>query len=480
MSGRPRPRRLPDGATVRIRTDITRLDGGRLLIGGSPLRALRLPESLAAWAASEEPTVRDAATADLAARLLAGNLADPTPPVPVDAGELTVVIPVRDRAEQLDRALAALAGLAVVVVDDASHEPEAVHAVVTRHGAELVVLTENLGPAGARNAGLARVRTAYVAFVDSDLVVAPETLRAVAGHLGDPQVVLVAPRVRGRRPGTRAPRWFERYDAAASSLDLGGRGGSVQPGAAVSYLPSACLVARVEALGEGFRADLRAGEDVDLVWRLVGAGRTVRYDPSHEAAHDVRDTARGWLGRKVVYGSSAAELAARHGQAVAPAVLSPVMAVAGAAILLCRPWAVPVALLATAWSARQVAGTLPAVPGRTRLAAELALRGLGWAVRQEATLLLRHWWPAVVPAAIASAAVRRAVGTALLIDTAVALTLDRPDPVAGVRLDPATRVLGRRLDDLAYGAGVWLGAARRRSLACLRPRIVRSSSGQQG
>ena len=34
-------------------------------------------------------------------------------------------------------------------------------------------------------------------------------------------------------------------------------------------------------------------------------------------------------------------------------------------------------------------------------------------------------------------------------------------------------LLGRRLDDLAYGAGLWLGAARSRSLQCLTPRLVR-------
>ncbi|QBF47091.1 hypothetical protein EXU32_13055 [Janibacter limosus] len=37
---------------------------------------------------------------------------------------------------------------------------------------------------------------------------------------------------------------------------------------------------------------------------------------------------------------------------------------------------------------------------------------------------------------------------------------------------PLTRLLGRRLEDLAYGAGVWIGALRDRSVQGLRPRIV--------
>lgn len=102
---------------------------------------------------------------------------------------------------------------------------------------------------------------------------------------------------------------------------------------------------------------------------------------------------------------------------------------------------------------------------RARSAASLAIRlgaqGLGWAVRQEAALLLRHWWPLAALAATRSGTVRRAVVTALLVDVVVA-RVDHPD----ARYDP----LSRRLDDLAYGAGLWAGALRARSVAALLPR----------
>ena len=78
--------------------------------------------------------VRDRASSELAARLLDGNLADPEPHgLEVEAADLTVVVPVRDRPEQLDRCLAALAPLSCVVVDDASRDRAAVAAVVERH-----------------------------------------------------------------------------------------------------------------------------------------------------------------------------------------------------------------------------------------------------------------------------------------------------------------------------------------------------------
>ena len=52
----------------------------------------------------------------------------------------------------------------------------------------------------------------------------------------------------------------------------------MRPGAAVGWLPSACLVARVDRLraAGGFAEDMRVGEDVDLVWRLVDAGLSQR------------------------------------------------------------------------------------------------------------------------------------------------------------------------------------------------------------
>jgi mycofactocin glycosyltransferase len=460
---------LPEGFEVRLRADVISADGGAVLVGGSPVRAVRLAERARALLAGGGLRVADAGTDVLARRLLDGNLADPvldgpdSPTVP--AADLTVVVPVRDRPGQLDRCLAALAGLRVVVVDDASHDPRPVAEVAARHGAELLALPRNLGPAGARNAGLARVRTPLVAFVDSDVTVDADVLLGLARHCADPRVALVGPRVDGRTLSAR-PRWFERYDAAASSLDLGTRGCSVRPGAAVGWLPSACLVGRVSLLGDGFEADWRVAEDVDLVWRMVEAGHVVRYDPAHVAHHDIRGTVRAWLGRKFVYGTGGASLAARHGDKVAPAVLSVPMAVAGAAVLQRRWWSLPVAGLAVAWTTHSMRGRLPLQEGRTLVAARLSLRGLGWAVRQESGLLLRHWWPAAAVGALVSRRVRRALVTATVVDLVV-FHRDREG------VDPVTALAARRLDDVSYGAGLWWGAIRARDLRCLAVRWLR-------
>ncbi|GGD06432.1 mycofactocin system glycosyltransferase [Nocardioides daphniae] len=457
---------MPSGFTVELDPSVRQLDEGRLLVGGSPLTAMRLSPTAHAMLRGRRLTVSDDGSARVADRLLAGNLAQPVAGPVADPVELTVVVPVLDRAEQLDRCLAALHPLPLVVVDDASHDPAAVAAVARRHGARLVALTTNLGPAGARNVGLAHVDTEAVAFVDSDVEATAHDLLTLARHLADPAVALVGPKVAGHARSGR-PRWFERYDAAASSLSLGPRPYAVRPGAGVAWLPSACLVARTASLRDGFDASMRVGEDVDLVWRLVESGHRVRYEPAVAVRHDVRTSVRGWLGRKVLYGSGGASLAERHGGHVAPAVLSPGLAVAGAAVLLRRRWSAPVAAAALVHAGVTVAKVLPGdVRRRDRagVGAVLAARGLGWAVRQESALLLRHWWP-LTALALPVPAVRRAVATALVVDTLVALgeTLDDD-------LDLPALVVGRRLDDGAYGLGLWLGALRARSTAALRPR----------
>jgi glycosyltransferase involved in cell wall biosynthesis len=130
-------------------------------------------------------------------RLLATNLGEPdlSQVGGVAPYDLTVVIPTRDRPEQLDRALAALRPLRCIVVDDASRSPEAVAEVARRYWAVLVRLMVNVGPAAARNAGLTTVTTPYVAFVDSDVEVGAGDLLALSGHFADPNVALVGPRV---------------------------------------------------------------------------------------------------------------------------------------------------------------------------------------------------------------------------------------------------------------------------------------------
>jgi hypothetical protein len=136
------------------------------------------------------------------------------------------------------------------------------------------------------------------------------------------------------------------------------------------------------------------------------------------------------------------------------------MALSGWALLQRRWWSLPVAAVAGALTARQLAPHLPVEEGRNAVAVRLAAKGTGWAVRQEAGLLLRHWWPLAALAAPLSRQVRRALLTAVAVDMVVFLR-------ERTGVGPLTALVARRLDDLAYGSGLWWGAIRHRSPRCL-------------
>lgn len=470
MSSLPAPPgdRLPDGFAVRLDSRTRRRDGGAALLGGSPLRLLRLAPAARPLLTGNRLVVTDARTATLAGRLLDAGLAHPDD-LPARAVEVTVVVPVRDRTAGLARLLAALraepatAQCPVVVVDDGSAEPSAVAAVGARYGCELVRSAVSRGPAAARNAGLRAARTPAVAFLDSDCVPSPGWLPRLAGHLADPRLALVAPRVVGvpvDRPG-----WVRRYEEVAGALDMGPHPAAVAPRSAVAYVPSAALLARRAALGDGFDESMRVAEDVDLVWRLVGAGWRVRYEPAAEVAHEHRGRPGEWLARRAFYGTGAALLARRHGAAVAPVVVLPWSAAAWGLTVTGRPAglaaATGVLAVATARLARRLGG-----PGRrppVGLSAGLMLRGTAASGRTLARAVTRHHWPLTLASCLLSRRARRLTAAVAALDAVLAWWPHR----RAVGL--AAFAAGRRFEDLGYGAGLWWGVLRARDVRALLP-----------
>lgn len=456
---------LPRGFTVELGRRVRVFDGGRTLVGGAPPRVAHLSDKARSLLRGRRLRADDAASQRLADRLLGMGLADPVPAElpPVELSALTVVVPVRDRPRELDRLLAALGGkVRAIVVDDESEHPEAVARVAARHDAELVALPRNVGPAGARNAGLARVRTPYVAFVDSDVVAEPEALALLLRHFQDPKVAAVAPRVLGLDE-TATANWISRYEAARSSLDLGPIAAPVHPRSLVGWVPSACLVARVSALGEGYAEGMRVGEDVDLVWRLGAAGWVIRYEPSVVVTHPCRPDFAGWLHQRVQYGRSAAPLAERHGTAGAPLQLSGWSALAWGAVLVGHP------LLGAGVAAGTTAALVPKLGGLDDPVGEsLRLAGLGhlWAGRAVAEALRRPWWPLALALAAGHRRARPAVAAAMVVPPLLEWRERRP------ALDPVRWTALRLADDFAYGLGVWQGALKARSLRSLLPRFT--------
>jgi mycofactocin system glycosyltransferase len=460
---------LPEGVHLELDPTVRRFRRGSVLTGGHPGRLFALTdegiESLARLT-GEGPLSE--ADRNLGRRLVTAGLAhprhrtdtgvDPT----ATATAVTIVVPTRDRSELLDRCLDSLGDAApIVVVDDGSVDPAGAAAVCARHGARLVRHTDPQGPGAARNRALDLVETELVAFVDSDCTVTDGWLSNLVGMFDDPMVGAVAPRVRPRpRPGDRSA--LARYAEARSPLDMGGGQGEVGPERKIRYVPTAALVTRRSALADGFDPDLRVGEDVDLIWRMGDAGWHVRLVPTVTVWHHEPTTWRGWLRRRLRYGTSAGPLSRRHPGLLAPVELRPWPAAVAAAALAGRGATAGALLLA---SALLTAGRVRHHDIPFRIALRWSATSAGWTVVGLGHAFTTLAWPALLVGATRR---RRWARTGALLVLAPALVdwwQRRPE------LDPPRWAAACIADDVSYGIGIWIGCIRSRSLGPLVPSV---------
>jgi mycofactocin system glycosyltransferase len=509
---------------------VRRLEDGRLLLGGEPPRLVRLQARAGAELdvlldRAKHPHDPAAATADgldsamaaLVRRLVDNALLHPVSvPTETRLDEVSIVVPVRDDPERLRRLLEtlvpsrSLCGVdaapardkiaKIVVVDDGSSSVAArrIARAAEAAGAHLVRHPRAHGPGAARNSGLRAVATPFVAFVDADVL--PEQasadspcgwLAALLGHFEDPRVAAVSPRVIAGQPPDRVAGGLLAYERRHSPLDFGPTAARVGPGHRVRYVPAATLVARtstVRGLG-GFDPGMRYGEDVDLVWRMVQAGWTVRYCPEARVGHDVRPTLPSVARQRFVYGTSAAPLSRRHPGAVSAYECSSWGLLLVAAMVGGRLCGLPprgrrgmyavMGLTFVAPSAQLARKLRTAAVGPSgRLAAELILnssRGELAGLRQS---MRRAWWPFTVALLTL---VRRDRGA---LESVLAFLL-LPSAIEGIKESRcgdgsvALWVGLSLLDDLSYGAGVWAGVARERRISPLLPKLKRRSKGSR-
>lgn len=464
--------RLPDGFAVQVDRRVRVLDDGSALLGGSPTRLLKLAPAAQHMLSDGRLKVRDDVSAQLARTLLDATVAHPRPAGGPSHRDVTVVIPVRDNIVGVRRLVSSFRGLRVIVVDDGSFQPLGPNDFVGAHcDVEVLRHCRARGPAAARNTGLAACKTEFVAFLDSDVAPRRGWLEALLGHFCDPTVALVAPRIVGL---ARSENVVARYEAVHSSLDLGEREAPVLPHSTVSYVPSAAIICRCSAIREvgGFDETMQSGEDVDLCWRLIEAGARLRYEPIALVAHDHRTQLRDWLARKAFYGGSAAPLSVRHPDKTAPVVISGWALTAWILMALGtsagRLASVAIALL----TGRRIAMAMRSVETSAGDVLVIAARGLWSAALQLASAVCRHYWPLALFAALTSRHCRRVVVVAAVMDGVVDwlrrrdATDEDAEPIGLL-----TYLLLKRVDDLAYGLGLWWGVFRERNLRALKPQI---------
>ncbi|GBE66824.1 putative mycofactocin biosynthesis glycosyltransferase MftF [Mycobacterium sp. MFM001] len=464
--------RLPDGFAVQVDRRVRVLGHGAALLGGSPTRLLRLAPAAQDMLADGRLKVHDAVSAELARTLLDATVAHPRPAGGPSHRDVTVVIPVRDNVSGLRRLLASLRGLRVIIVDDGSVQPIQRDDFADAHcDIEVLRHPASKGPAAARNTGLAACTTDFVAFLDSDVVPRRGWLEALLGHFCDPTVALVAPRIIGL---AQSDHLVARYEAVRSSLDLGQHEAPVIPYTHVAYVPSAAIICRRNTLREvgGFDESLYSGEDVDLCWRLVEAGARLRYEPIALVAHDHRTDLRNWIARKAFYGGSAAPLSARHPDKAAPLVISGWALAAWILMTVGSGLGYLASVLIAAVTGRKIAKAMEGPDTQVWDVLAVATRGLWSAALQLASAICRHYWPVALLAAIVSRHCRRVVVIAAIVDGVVdwlrrrGATDDDAKPIGLL-----TYLLLKRVDDLAYGIGLWCGVVRERNIGPLKPQI---------
>lgn len=446
------------GARLLLDRSARVVDGGRALLGGSPLKLFRLTEH-GARLVEQIRAGADLGTghAALTDRLLDAGVVHPIPAPGTgpSVDDVTLVVPAHDVPPERLVALIAASGVRrTIVVDDASRSP-----VDPPAGAEVVRLDLNRGPAGARNAGLVEVRTPLVAFLDADTEPVDGWLDVLLPHFADERVGLVAPRTMS----TPGPSTLARYEQWRSPLDLGPEPARVRAGTRVSYVPAAAMVARAAAVHGigGFDERLRYGEDVDLVWRLDEAGWRVRYDPRSVVHHQPRSGRGAWARQRAGYGSAAALLERLHPGAVTPVRMNRWSLAAWATGVVSPVAGVAIAGATTVALARKLRN----VDQPWHLAGRLAGLGHLYAGRILASAMTRTWLPFALAAALVSRRARRILVASAIVPPVVDWVRDRPD------VDLPRAVALRVTDDVAYGTGVWRGIRRERSLAAIRPRL---------
>jgi glycosyltransferase involved in cell wall biosynthesis len=189
----------------------------------------------------------------------------------LDPLAITVVIPVYNRRDTICATVASVtrqrrASVAgTIVVDDASTDGSA-QAAARCPGCEVVRLPVNGGSAAARNAGLDRVATPWVCFLDSDDLWRPTLLSTLSPRrTGNVLVSAAAVLEVGKRPVTLLGTANAAGQRLLTPADI------LAP--ANPVVTSATLVRTdiVRNVG-GFDTDLRYSEDLDLWLRVLEHG----------------------------------------------------------------------------------------------------------------------------------------------------------------------------------------------------------------
>lgn len=199
------------------------------------------------------------------------------------ARRISVVVPAFEASATIERCVRALSAQTlprdlyeIIVVDDGSSDDTASRA--RKAGARVLRLARNMGPAAARNAGVAIARGETVVFTDADCEPTEQFLAALTEHLRDPDV--------GGSKGVYLSRQ-RALIARFVQLEYESRYHHTARHNALDFVDTyACCFRRADIMRiGGFDSRLRACEDQEMSFRLADAGVRVRFAPDARTYH---------------------------------------------------------------------------------------------------------------------------------------------------------------------------------------------------
>ncbi|MCL4789987.1 MAG: glycosyltransferase [Verrucomicrobia bacterium] len=225
--------------------------------------------------------------------------------------KISVVVASYDADRTLDTCLESLERLnypdyEIILVDDGSTDTTA--EIAARHpGVRFIRHDRNRGLSAARNTGITVAQGEIVAFTDADCRADEDWLYYLVGDL-----------LQGDFAGMGGPNLLPPDDsavAAAVMVSPGGPAHVMLDDRQAEHIPGCNMAFYKWALLElgGFDPIFRrAGDDVDLCWRLQQTGAKIGFSPAAFVWHYRRSTLRAYLQQQRGYGEAEALLVRKH------------------------------------------------------------------------------------------------------------------------------------------------------------------------
>jgi glycosyltransferase involved in cell wall biosynthesis len=224
--------------------------------------------------------------------------------------KVSVVVCAYNAAQTLEDCLSSLARLTypdfeVLVVDDGSRDRTA--EIARRHAFVRLLQIAQAGLSVARNVGLAHARGEIVAYTDADVRVDPEWLT----HLVQPFLTSDVVAAGGPNVVPADDPWMAQCIARApggpTHVLLDDRIAEHVPGCNMAFRREALL-----AIGGFNPIFVRAGDDVDVCWRLQARGWNIGFRPAALVWHHHRASIRAYCRQQIGYGEGESWLMQVH------------------------------------------------------------------------------------------------------------------------------------------------------------------------